>query len=89
MPQATRLQGKFHPALPLLVDTNKKIAQLFEVQGDTYAARDTIVIDKEGKSKILRRWIEGTFGELLNLLGTTSVGAQVPHSIYEIPPRLL
>jgi len=62
---------KFHLPFPLLVDTDKKIASLFEVQGDQYAARDTIVIDKEGKVKKIFRKVDpkGHSGELLNLLG--------------------
>jgi len=62
---------KFHLPYPLLVDTDKKIAKAFEVQGDQYANRDTIVIDKEGKvKKILRKVDPKTHsGALLNLLG--------------------
>ncbi len=62
---------KFHLPFPLLVDTDKKIAKLFEVQGDQYAARDTIVIDKEGKIKKIFRKVDpkAHSGELLNLLG--------------------
>jgi peroxiredoxin Q/BCP len=40
---------KFHLPFPLLVDADKKIAQAFGVEGDKYAKRDTIVIDKQGK----------------------------------------
>jgi thioredoxin-dependent peroxiredoxin len=62
---------KFHLPFPLLVDKGGKIAQLFGVEGDQYASRDTILIDKEGKIiKILRKVDPKTHsGELLNLLG--------------------
>ncbi len=47
---------KFHLNFPLLVDSDKKIALAYEVTGDQYPSRDTIVIDKEGKiKKILRK----------------------------------
>lgn len=64
-------KSKFHLPFPLLVDTDKKIAKLFEVQGDPYAARDTILIDKEGKIKKIFRKVDpkAHSGELLNLLG--------------------
>jgi len=64
-------KSKFHLPFPLLVDTDKKIAKLFEVQGDQYAARDTIVIDKEGKIKKILRKVDPKVhsGELLNILG--------------------
>ncbi len=61
---------KFHLNFPLLVDSDKKIATAFGVQGDAYAARDTIVIDKEGKiKKILRKVDPKTHSEeLLQIL---------------------
>ncbi|MFO1518706.1 MAG: peroxiredoxin [bacterium] len=64
---------KFHLPFPLLVDTDKKIAKLFGVQGDQYAARDTIVIDKKGKIKKIIRKVDpkSHSGELLNLLGNS------------------
>ncbi len=62
---------KFNLPFPLLVDQDKKIAQAFGVQGDKYANRDTIVIDKEGKIKKMLRKVDpaGHAGELLNILG--------------------
>ena len=62
---------KYHLPFPLLVDKGGKIARLFGVEGDQYANRDTIVIDKEGKiKKVLRKVDPRTHsGELLNLLG--------------------
>jgi peroxiredoxin Q/BCP len=62
---------KFALPFPLLVDTDKKIAQLFGVVGDKYANRDTLVIDKEGKIKKIFRKVDPKVhsGELLNLLG--------------------
>lgn len=62
---------KFNLPYPLLVDTDKKIASAFGVQGDQYASRDTIVIDKEGKVKKILRKVDprAHSGELLNILG--------------------
>ena len=62
---------KFNLPFPLLVDTDHKIAQAFGVEGDKYANRDTIVIDKEGKIKKILRKIDpkGHSGELLNIIG--------------------
>ena len=62
---------KFKLPFPLLVDSEKKIAEAYEVQGDKYPNRDTIVIDKEGKiSKIIRKVDPGRHaGEVLTLLG--------------------
>ncbi len=62
---------KFHLNFPLLIDSNKKIATAYEVAGDQYAARDTIVIDKESKiKKILRKVDPKTHSaELLKILG--------------------
>lgn len=62
---------KFHLPFPLLVDTDHKIAQAFGVEGDKYANRDTVVIDKEGKIKKILRKVDpkGHSGELLNIIG--------------------
>ena len=62
---------KFSLPFPLLVDQDRKIAQSYEVQGDKYPNRDTIVIDKEGKIKKIIRKVDpkGHSGELLNILG--------------------
>jgi len=64
-------KSKFHLPFPLLVDSDKKIAQAFGVQGDKYAARDTIIIGKDGKIlKIFRKVDPASHsGEILNLLG--------------------
>ncbi len=61
---------KFHLNFPLLVDSDKKIAAAYGVSGAQYAARDTIVIDKEGKiKKVLRKVDPKTHSEqLLQLL---------------------
>ncbi len=61
---------KFHLNFPLLVDSDKKIAMAYGVAGEQYAARDTIVIDKEGKiKKVLRKVDPKTHSEqLLQLL---------------------
>jgi len=61
---------KFHLNFPLLVDSDRKIAQAYGVSGEQYAARDTIVIDKEGKiKKVLRKVDPKTHSEqLLQLL---------------------
>ncbi len=40
---------KFNLPFPLLVDSEKEIAQAYGVEGDKYAKRDTIVIDKTGR----------------------------------------
>ena len=57
---------KFHLNFPLLIDADKKIAQAFEVAGDQYPSRDTIVIDKDGKiKKILRKGDPKTHTEQL------------------------
>lgn len=62
---------KFHLNFPLLVDSDKKIAQTFGVTGDQYAARDTIVIDKEGNLKKILRKVDpkSHSAELLQILG--------------------
>ena len=61
---------KFHLNFPLLVDSDKKIAMAYGVAGEQYAARDTIVIDKEGEiKKVLRKVDPKTHSEqLLQLL---------------------
>ncbi|HCU25645.1 MAG TPA: peroxiredoxin [Deltaproteobacteria bacterium] len=62
---------KFQLPFPLLVDADHKIAQMFGVQGDKYANRDTIVIAKDGKiMKIIRKVDPKPHSqELLHLLG--------------------
>ncbi len=62
---------KFHLPFPLLVDADHKIAEAYGVQGDKYANRDTIVIDKSGKLKKVLRKVDPAShaGEILNLLG--------------------
>lgn len=39
---------KFNLPFPLLIDKDRTIAQAYGVQGEKYAQRDTIVIDKQG-----------------------------------------
>ena len=46
---------KFSLPFPLLIDTDKSIAQLYGAAGELYANRDTIVINKEGKIKKIFR----------------------------------
>lgn len=62
---------KFKLPFPLLVDSDRSIAQAYGVEGDKYPNRDTIVIDKEGKIKKIIRKVDpkSHSGELLNLLG--------------------
>ena len=62
---------KFHLNFPLLIDSNRKIAQAFGVQGDKYPNRDTIVIDKNLKILKIYRKVDPAShsGEILNLLG--------------------
>ncbi|HEX5033044.1 MAG TPA: peroxiredoxin [bacterium] len=62
---------KFQLPFPLLVDADHKIAQAYGVQGDKYANRDTILIDKNGKLKKILRKVDPAShsGEILNLLG--------------------
>jgi len=63
---------KFNLPFPLLVDSDHRIAQAYGVEGDKYANRDTIVIDKAGKVKKVLRKVDPAShaGEILNLLGT-------------------
>ena len=62
---------KFQLPFPLLVDADHQIAQAYGVQGDKYANRDTIVIDKNGKLKKVLRKVDPAShsGEILNILG--------------------
>ncbi|KAB2842204.1 peroxiredoxin [bacterium] len=62
---------KFHLSFPLLVDSDRKIAQAYGVQGDKYPSRDTILIGKDGKILKIFRKVDpaGHAGEILNLLG--------------------
>jgi peroxiredoxin Q/BCP len=62
---------KFKLNFPLLVDQDRKIAMAYGVEGEKYANRDTIVIDKEGKILKIFRKVDpkAHSGELLNLLG--------------------
>lgn len=62
---------KFNLPFPLLVDADHRIAAAFGVQGDKYANRDTILIDKSGKVKKILRKVDPAShaGEILNLLG--------------------
>ena len=62
---------KFHLNFPLLIDSDRKIAQAYGVQGDKYPNRDTIVIDKNMKILKIYRKVDpaGHSGEILNLLG--------------------
>ncbi len=67
---------KFHLNFPLLVDSDRKIAEAFEVKamefkGAEYAERDTIVIDKEGNLKKILRKVDpkSHSAELLQILG--------------------
>lgn len=67
---------KFHLNFPLLVDSDKKIAQAYGVQamqmnGQEYATRDTIVIGKDGKVKKILRKVDpkSHAAELLGILG--------------------
>ncbi len=64
-------KSKFNLNFPLLVDKDRKIATAYGVEGDKYANRDTIVIDKEGKILKVYRKVDpkGHSGELLNFLG--------------------
>lgn len=61
---------KFSLPFPLLVDADHKIAEAFGVQGDKYANRDTIVIDKNGNLKKVLRKVDPAShsSEILNLL---------------------
>jgi len=66
---------KFHLNFPLLVDSDKKIAEAYGVQamqmnGQEYAARDTIVIGKDGKVKKVLRKVDpkSHAAELLGIL---------------------
>lgn len=49
---------KFNLPFPLLVDSDHKIARAFGVEGEKYAQRDTIVIDKEGLVKRIIRGVD-------------------------------
>ncbi|MFO1463953.1 MAG: peroxiredoxin [bacterium] len=62
---------KFHLPFPLLVDSDRKIAQAYGVGGDKYPNRDTIVIDKNLKVLKIFRKVDPTHhaGEILNVLG--------------------
>lgn len=67
---------KFHLNFPLLVDSDRKIAQAYEVKsmefkGQEYAERDTIVVDKDGKIKKILRKVDpkSHSAELLQILG--------------------
>ncbi len=64
-------KNKFQLPFPLLVDSDRKIAQAYGVEGDKYPNRDTIVIDKEGKVKKVFRKVDPKphSGELLNIIG--------------------
>ncbi len=61
---------KFQLPYPLLVDRDHKIAQAFGVEGDAYASRDTILIDKQGRIQKVFRKVDPKkhSSELLNLL---------------------
>ncbi|MCE9625156.1 MAG: peroxiredoxin [Deltaproteobacteria bacterium] len=62
---------KFHLPFPLLVDSDKKIAQAYEVDGEKYPNRDTIIIDKDSKILKIFRKVDpkAHSGEILNVLG--------------------
>jgi len=62
---------KFHLSFPLLVDSDRKIAQAYGVQGDKYPSRVTILIGKDGKILKIFRKVDpaGHSGEILKLLG--------------------
>jgi len=62
---------KFHLPFPLLVDSDKKIAQAYGVEGEKYPNRDTIVIDKDSKILKIFRKVDPKphSGEILNVLG--------------------
>lgn len=64
-------KSKFTLPFPLLIDSDRKIAAAYEVGGDKYPNRDTILIDKEGKIlKIFRKVNPAAHsGEILNILG--------------------
>jgi peroxiredoxin Q/BCP len=70
-PSHQAFKKKFNLPFPLLIDSDRKIAQAFGVQGDKYANRDTIVIDKEGYVKRILRKVDpgGHSGEVLNIIG--------------------
>jgi len=62
---------KFNLPFPLLIDSDRKIAQAVGVEGDKYANRDTILIDKEGRIKKILRKVDPKVhsGEVLNIIG--------------------
>ncbi len=62
---------KFHLSFPLLVDSDRKIAQAYGVQGDKYPSRDTILIGKDGEILKIFRKVDpaGHAAEILSLLG--------------------
>ena len=61
---------KFNLPFPLLIDSEKKIATAYGVEGDKYPQRDTIVIDKHLKILKIMRKVDPTqhSQEILNLL---------------------
>lgn len=63
-------KSKFQLPFPLIIDSDKKIARSYGVEGDQYPNRDTIVIDKNGKIKKIYRKVDPKkhSAELLALL---------------------
>jgi Peroxiredoxin len=64
-------KNKFKLPFPLIIDSDKKIAAAYGVQGDKYPQRDTILINKDGKILKIFRKVDpaGHSGEILNILG--------------------